>query len=239
ALQRVVQRCLQKDPALRYPSVAELGAELLPHGPSRCRLSVERITKVITAAGLTDSKLSLPLSRAPASAVTAGTTQQAWDSSRSAGQGGSRWLAAAIAVGVLAAAGIAAGLLGVFDAPSEAPVLAAPLSESSAKAGVDSALTPEPDRVTGSERPNSLPGSAAPSSASPGSSASSSAPHLPKPAATSAPASRAPASPKLRQPRPTAETRPAKPIPPRPAAATAETEPKLRVPAVDLYQDRK
>src|SRR5690606_18451305 len=35
-----VKRCLQKKPADRYPSVAELAAALFPFGPSRARVSV-------------------------------------------------------------------------------------------------------------------------------------------------------------------------------------------------------
>jgi eukaryotic-like serine/threonine-protein kinase len=43
ALERVIARCLEKDPALRYPDVRELARELAPLGSARARASLEVI----------------------------------------------------------------------------------------------------------------------------------------------------------------------------------------------------
>ncbi|PKN43763.1 MAG: hypothetical protein CVU63_12160, partial [Deltaproteobacteria bacterium HGW-Deltaproteobacteria-20] len=44
----------------RYPNVAELAADLLPFGPERARASVDRIARVIHAAGLSATDFALP-----------------------------------------------------------------------------------------------------------------------------------------------------------------------------------
>ncbi|MFZ5894889.1 MAG: protein kinase domain-containing protein [Myxococcota bacterium] len=47
ALEGIIQRCLEKDPSLRYPSVAELGRALLPFAPASGSVSVERIERIL------------------------------------------------------------------------------------------------------------------------------------------------------------------------------------------------
>ncbi len=59
-LERVIHRCLDKDLDKRYPNVAELAADLLPFGPERARASVDRIARVIHAAGLSATDFALP-----------------------------------------------------------------------------------------------------------------------------------------------------------------------------------
>ncbi|HET9934467.1 MAG TPA: protein kinase [Polyangiaceae bacterium] len=49
ALDRIVRRCLEKDRALRYPSVAELARALHPFARGAARLSCERIAKILNA----------------------------------------------------------------------------------------------------------------------------------------------------------------------------------------------
>lgn len=46
-LQRVVERCLQKDPAARYQNVAELAQALAPFAPSRARVHADRAASVL------------------------------------------------------------------------------------------------------------------------------------------------------------------------------------------------
>jgi eukaryotic-like serine/threonine-protein kinase len=51
ALRAAVDRCLQKDRAYRYPNVATLAADLVPFGPPRSDLSLERIAHVLGLGG--------------------------------------------------------------------------------------------------------------------------------------------------------------------------------------------
>jgi eukaryotic-like serine/threonine-protein kinase len=46
----VIETCLQKDRGKRYPNVAALGLALLPFGPKRARVSVDRISDTLQAA---------------------------------------------------------------------------------------------------------------------------------------------------------------------------------------------
>ncbi|HKO93354.1 MAG TPA: serine/threonine-protein kinase, partial [Polyangiaceae bacterium] len=47
SLQSVIDRCLEKDPALRYQNVAELAIALLPFAPSRARLYAQRASSIL------------------------------------------------------------------------------------------------------------------------------------------------------------------------------------------------
>ncbi len=59
-LEAVIAKCLEKDRANRYANVAELAFALAPFAPARARGSIERITGIIQAAGLSQSALALP-----------------------------------------------------------------------------------------------------------------------------------------------------------------------------------
>jgi eukaryotic-like serine/threonine-protein kinase len=50
-LERLVLRCLEKDPSRRIPNVAELALGLQPFGPQEGRLSVERVTRLLKQSG--------------------------------------------------------------------------------------------------------------------------------------------------------------------------------------------
>jgi serine/threonine protein kinase len=47
SLQAVIDRCLDKDPALRFQNVAELAIALLPFAPSRARLYAQRASSIL------------------------------------------------------------------------------------------------------------------------------------------------------------------------------------------------
>ncbi len=49
AVDRIVQRCLEKNPDLRYPTLAELATALAPFGGASARASAERIVRVVHA----------------------------------------------------------------------------------------------------------------------------------------------------------------------------------------------
>jgi serine/threonine-protein kinase len=74
ALEAIVAKCLEKDRRLRYRNIAELALALLPFAPTRAKASVERISGIIQAAGLSASALNVPLSpHAAGTGVSAGT----------------------------------------------------------------------------------------------------------------------------------------------------------------------
>jgi serine/threonine protein kinase len=59
-LEAVIFTCLEKDRRKRYRNVAELALALLPFAPKRAKASVERISGIIQAAGLSASALAVP-----------------------------------------------------------------------------------------------------------------------------------------------------------------------------------
>jgi eukaryotic-like serine/threonine-protein kinase len=105
-LSRVVARCLEKDPAKRYPNMAELAAALLPYGPSNSSTAVERIRRI--------GRGSMPFAATLAasdpdlhSQVSAGTNGT-WESPKGAAQ---RKRAVALGVGgVLVVGGLFASV---------------------------------------------------------------------------------------------------------------------------------
>lgn len=68
-LSHVIERCLEKDPELRFANVAELAIALLPFAPRRARLSAERSVSVARAAGLSRMDLKVPTSIHPPSSL--------------------------------------------------------------------------------------------------------------------------------------------------------------------------
>jgi serine/threonine-protein kinase len=98
-LEQVVLRCLEKDRARRYATVGELAVALVEFGPPRARLSVERISFVMQAAGLSSSALDLPpLSEGPSAPRTSGTVAS-WGQTAGVGpRGKGALLAAALVV---------------------------------------------------------------------------------------------------------------------------------------------
>jgi eukaryotic-like serine/threonine-protein kinase len=59
ALQAVIDRCLEKDPARRFQNVAELAVALLPFAPSRARLYAQRASSILGTKS--DSILPAPM----------------------------------------------------------------------------------------------------------------------------------------------------------------------------------
>jgi eukaryotic-like serine/threonine-protein kinase len=64
-LDAVVMRCLEKDPARRFPNIAELVIALAPFAPKRARMSVDRVIAVSKAAGILPSDYVTPPSILP------------------------------------------------------------------------------------------------------------------------------------------------------------------------------
>jgi len=61
----VIARCLEKDPAQRYQTVAELALALAPYAPERAQESVRRVCGTIQSAGLSGAGAALASTPAP------------------------------------------------------------------------------------------------------------------------------------------------------------------------------
>lgn len=177
-LEAVIFKALAKDPNERYPSVAELAIALVAFAPKQARVTVENIIRILRAAGLSTSHLSLPPSvpvtpvASPPPAVTIRTgaeTAASWGGTHGPEREGSvrRWIAAGLTA--LAVAG-AVGALFVFWPWSATPI--EPTTPSTASRGVGGPHSPaEPARPTPASQPTTASdlapvGSVAPSSSS-------------------------------------------------------------------------
>ncbi|MEN9581471.1 MAG: hypothetical protein RJA70_4480 [Pseudomonadota bacterium] len=153
-LKLVILKALTKDPRARFPSVAEFSMALAEFAPQRARTNVERISRILTAAGMTKSHLDLPPSvppgmglqatnhgrtgggsnslRAHAGTVADFTRTQSTETRSSSGAG--KWIAAA-AVSVLLLGG------GALFVVMSAQV---PVAEQMALTGAVAAIAPTP-----------------------------------------------------------------------------------------------
>jgi serine/threonine-protein kinase len=102
-LEAVILRCLEKDRAARYANVAELARSLVPFGPERGRVSYDRITRVLQAAGLSTGVVALPPSAESSQPSGGGTISALGRTTR--GVGGKK-AAVAVGAGVLVMASI-------------------------------------------------------------------------------------------------------------------------------------
>jgi serine/threonine-protein kinase len=77
-LEALILKCLETDRGKRFHTVGEFASALLPFAPKRSKASVERISGVMIAAGLTRNALPMPPSSAPAELVPGGGTMVSW-----------------------------------------------------------------------------------------------------------------------------------------------------------------
>jgi serine/threonine-protein kinase len=124
-IEEVILKCLKKDRLARYSNVAELAVALAPFGPKRVRALVERITRVIQAAGMSASALALPPSdqsvRPPAPGTMASWGHTAPEASKR-----STGMRVGFAAGLIGVAGIAAALFVLRRPPNVATAAQAP-----------------------------------------------------------------------------------------------------------------
>ncbi len=59
-VEQVISRCLEKDRGKRFATVGELAVALAEFGPKQARASVDRISGVMKAAGLSGTDVALP-----------------------------------------------------------------------------------------------------------------------------------------------------------------------------------
>jgi eukaryotic-like serine/threonine-protein kinase len=161
ALEQVVLRCLDKDPGTRFATVGELAVAVVEFAPRRGRLSVERISGVLKAAGMLASAMALPPSSNPVTPVDAGTAAS-WGKTAPGSSGNKRVLfasAAALAVAALAFGGYAASHRSAKEAASaeSIPTAAAPMVASPALPAATPAATPVADAPVAASAPVVLP----------------------------------------------------------------------------------
>ena len=162
ALCDIVNRCLEKDPNSRWPTIAHLAAALAPFAPPRARPLVERISIVLGQGATSDlayAPTALPPPRQPPATEPTGGTMRAWSET----QGGNPTkpgkavpIAIGSVVGIVLVAGAALFALrhgATQPVPPTAPVAAAsaapppaPPAEITTKAAatVAATATPEP-----------------------------------------------------------------------------------------------
>ncbi len=230
----VVLRCLDRDRGRRYESVSELATALLPFAPKRSRVSVERISGVLRAAGLSATALALPPSSEDESQGPATATAASWGKTTRPKRRSS-WLIAGALTAMLVGGTFAWRAMRL-----PAPAAARALTAVNANAA-PSAPAVEPVPVTAAAVPAS-PSAAAPPTVAPISAAQ-------PVAVASADPSKAEQPAKPRSQRGEARSKPARPPPAKPAAeapapvAPPAPPPSPPRPAVtskpNIFDDRK
>jgi serine/threonine protein kinase len=199
-LTQVMLRCLEKDRNRRFGNVAELASALVPFGSRAAARSAERVARVLSAAGISSSQLSVPPSSGqPAAAAT----NAAWGQTQHRRSNTALWAV----LSALALAGAAAAFF--FLRPSE-PTTSAPSGAAEPK-GAPASVAPAAETVP-----------TAPAEAAPPATAAATTTPSPQPArsATARPGA-------ARPPRPsrTATSRPAATTPAKaPPKATATVD---------------
>jgi serine/threonine-protein kinase len=135
-LEAVVNKCLAKSVADRFANVGELATALAPFAPRRSRATIERVTRVLSRAGISSSSLDLPISVAdpPATERAAepaeARTKTTWVETNPPPARRPRALVAAIGITILLAAAVALVLaLRPRGEPSAEPAASPPASE--------------------------------------------------------------------------------------------------------------
>jgi eukaryotic-like serine/threonine-protein kinase len=170
----VIERCLQKDPAQRFGNVSDLANALSSFAPARSRLSVERISRVLRAAGVATASLAPPPETGAAARV-GDSTSAAWSPSSTSSSRRSGKLPLLLGLGAVLVAGAlaAVALRGGHGegAAASAPVPSVAPPAAAAPAAVQLAAAP-----SAVEAPVAAAASPAPSSAPVAPSAAAAAP---------------------------------------------------------------
>jgi serine/threonine-protein kinase len=219
----VIERCLQKDPTKRFGNVAEMANALAGFAPARSRISIERVTKVMRAAGFEAASVPPAADTSPAARV-GDQTNAAWSpSSTTVPQRSNKMplllgAAGVLVVGVVAAFALSGSRHGDATAASAAsltpvtPAAATPVAPAAAPTEPAASAIPSPLAAT---PPSPAPApEAAPSSAPAASPAAATPAHASAPRPKAAPAKHV---------EPAAAPTPAPP--PAPAAAAPKRSP--------------
>jgi eukaryotic-like serine/threonine-protein kinase len=213
-LEAAILRCLEKDRNRRFANVGELAAALAPFGSRHAARSAERISKVLSTAGISSTELDIhPAPPGPAAAATQSNFGNTTATKRSG-----RTLLIALAVLGAAAAGVVALFL---RQPADGNASGAPSSPTA---------TPAPPPAQG---PATAPPSAEPTAPTP--------PVEPSPMATAASATATPTAAPAPKPglRPRPTVKPAKPAKPTPTPTPSPTPSPAPRPAIDPLEGRR
>jgi eukaryotic-like serine/threonine-protein kinase len=213
-LDAVIAKCLQKDRKKRYSNVAELAMALAPFAPKRAKVLVDRISRVIESAGLSERALALPPSSNPASARSGPATMASWGQTDAR----SRRHRAGL-VGVAAAIGLGVGAIAATWALQKS-------SPETTMSSLDAEAKAASPNVLVSPVPSEAPAATASTNSpmAPAASASSAAPDVAPALASSRPEP-------LRVPRPAPARPPAAAAAPRATHSAAASVPKAAPPA--------
>jgi serine/threonine-protein kinase len=104
-LEAVILRCLEKDRQNRFANIAELAVALAEFAPRQAKNSVERVAKVIQAAGISSSHFQMPEGSVPPPASKHVKTHASWGSTSPGGSTKRAPLFVLLGVGALAIGG--------------------------------------------------------------------------------------------------------------------------------------
>jgi serine/threonine-protein kinase len=162
-LTQVMLRCLEKDRTRRFGNVAELASALVPFGSRAAARSAERVSRVLSAAGISSSQLSVPPSsgQQPEAATNA-----AWGQTQHRRTNTALWAGLAVlALGGVGAAfmfmrpsGPTASAPSSTAEPTSAPATVAPPAET---APATPSVTPAPKVAIASATPSARPAASA------------------------------------------------------------------------------
>jgi eukaryotic-like serine/threonine-protein kinase len=153
-LERIILRCLEKDPAQRYQTVAELARALAPLAPTHAaQASVEQVVRMLEGKTTTGSTVRLPATSPMSHNATAlaGSSGKTADSDRMVGQPNPARTSAAVAVEPVprrnrsSATVMVAGLLGAALLGGVAVLTFSRLDASGSVAAADSRSAPALD----------------------------------------------------------------------------------------------
>jgi serine/threonine-protein kinase len=215
AFDAVLQRCLEKDPRRRHANIAEFAAALAEFAPRRARSSVDRITRIIQAASMTDS--GVVISGAPGGAVQTGGSWAETATSTAPGKSSRKavWIGAGVTA-VLVVAGFVFARRNAPPVETGATVLAPPTPANPAAAPTAAPAVPAPSPLE----------------------TAAAAPPSPVLSASAAKVEPAPLPALKPGKRPAPAAKPAA-APAPPPAAPAPPPPKPAAPPADLFDDRK
>jgi serine/threonine-protein kinase len=118
-LEAIINRCLDKDRGHRFQTIGEFALALFEFAPRRAKASVERISGVMSAAGMSGTSLRLPPSSDSGAPAAGAGTAAAWGTTAAKPRSGGKAIAGVIVAAVMVA-GTAAVVMRKGAAPSPA-----------------------------------------------------------------------------------------------------------------------